>query len=115
MEIEPGFLWSMGATMSTDANSNRQHLGKYELRERLGRGGMAEVWKAYDPQLDRFVAIKILHTDLQADPEFSSRFSREARVIASLHHPNIMQIHDFQIARSPSRATPPPTWSWITS
>src|SRR5712691_10234808 len=87
--------------MSMDSPTGPQRLGKYELRERLGRGGMAEVWKAYDPQLDRFVAIKILHTDLQADPEFSSRFSREARVIASLHHPNIMQIHDFQLARSP--------------
>src|SRR6266849_9163105 len=101
MEIEPGFLWSMGATMSTDANSNRQHLGKYELRERLGRGGMAEVWKAFDSQLERYVAIKILHADLQSDPEFLTRFTREARVIASLHHPNIVQIHDFQIYQPP--------------
>ncbi len=45
-------------------------LGEIELRESLGRGGMAEVWKAYDSQLKRFVAIKILHADLQSDPEF---------------------------------------------
>lgn len=76
-------------------------LGKYELRERLGRGGMAEVWKAFDPQLQRFVAIKIMHADLQNDPDFMNRFLREARVVASLHHPNIVQIHDFQISRPP--------------
>ncbi len=77
-----------------------QRLGKYELRERLGRGGMAEVWKAFDTQLQRYVAIKILHADLQTDPEFITRFAREARVIASLHHPNIVQIHDFQTTQS---------------
>ena len=92
--------------MSNGASSNPQRLGKYELRERLGRGGMAEVWKAFDSQLERYVAIKILHADLQADPEFLTRFSREARVIASLHHPNIVQVHDFQITRSPETNTP---------
>lgn len=80
--------------MSSQQGSQR--LGKYELREQLGRGGMAEVWKAFDIQLQRYVAIKILHADLRADPEFITRFTREARVIASLHHPNIVQIHDFQ-------------------
>lgn len=86
--------------MNKDSQNDPRRLGKYELRELLGRGGMAEVWKAYDPQLDRYVAIKILHSDLQADPEFNSRFSREARVIASLHHPNIIQVHDFQISHA---------------
>ena len=83
--------------MSTAA----QRLGKYELCERLGRGGMAEVWKALDTQLQRHVALKILHADLQNDPSFITRFEREAQVIASLHHPNIVQIHDFQISRPP--------------
>lgn len=83
--------------MSTAA----QRLGKYELCERLGRGGMAEVWKALDTQLQRYVALKILHADLQNDPSFITRFEREAQVIASLHHPNIVQIHDFQISRPP--------------
>ena len=87
--------------MSTDASTGPRRLGKYELRERLGRGGMAEVWKAYDPQLERYVAVKLLHADLQSDPEFIMRFSREARVIASLHHPNIVQIHDFQVSQPP--------------
>src|SRR6266496_4537370 len=86
--------------MSNGASSNPQRLGKYELRERLGRGGMAEVWKAFDTQLQRYVAIKILHADLQSDPSFISRFEREARLIASLHHPNIVQIYDINRCRS---------------
>ncbi len=76
-----------------------QRLGKYELRERLGYGGVAEVWKAFDTELHRYVAIKLLHADLQTDPEFMTRFSREARFIAALHHPNIVQIYDFQTAQ----------------
>lgn len=84
--------------MSTGMTGPR-HIGKYELRERVGRGGMAEVWKAWDTQLERYVAIKILHADLQHDPEYTKRlFAREARVVASLRHPNIVQVHDFQIA-----------------
>src|SRR5438270_1341196 len=87
-------LWlvSRGAIMSTGP----QRLGKYELQKRLERGGMGEVWKAYDTQLRRYVAIKLLHADLQANPDFVSRFTREAQFVASLHHPNIVQIHDFQ-------------------
>ena len=93
--------------MSTNSPQGRTYLGKYELREQIGRGGMAEVWKAFDTQLERLVAIKLLHADLQADPEFITRFTREARVIASLHHPNIVQIHDFQTTHSPESNAPP--------
>jgi serine/threonine protein kinase len=74
-----------------------ERLGKYELLERLGQGGMGEVWKARDSQLRRFVAIKFLHANLQNDPDFVTHFMREAQFIASLHHPNIIQIHDFQL------------------
>ena len=73
-----------------------QRLGKYELQERLGRGGMGEVWKAHDTQLRRYVAIKLLLADLQTNPNFVTHFTREAQFVASLHHPNIVQIHDFQ-------------------
>jgi serine/threonine protein kinase len=73
-------------------------LDKYELVECLGHGGAAEVWKARDTQLQRFVAIKMLHPNLRDDPAFLGRFQREAQFIASLHHPNIVQIHDFQMA-----------------
>ncbi|TMD38366.1 MAG: hypothetical protein E6J04_01955 [Chloroflexi bacterium] len=68
-----------------------RRLGKYELQERLGSGGMAEVWKALDTQLQRYVAIKLLHANLKEDPHFIARFEREAQLIASLHHPNIVR------------------------
>ena len=85
-----------------------RRLGKYELRGQLGHGGMAEVWKAYDTQLQRYVAIKLLHANFQADPNFVSRFRQEAQVIASLRHPNIVQIHDFQVSQPPESSTPTP-------
>ncbi len=75
-----------------------RYLGKYVLRERLASGGMGEVWKAFDPQLKRVVAIKLLRADKRDDEEFISRFEREARLIAALRHPNIVQIHDFAVA-----------------
>jgi eukaryotic-like serine/threonine-protein kinase len=74
-----------------------ERLGKYELIERLGQGGMGEVWKARDTHLRRFVAIKFLHANLRSDPDFVTHFMREAQFIASLHHSNIIQIHDFQL------------------
>jgi eukaryotic-like serine/threonine-protein kinase len=74
-----------------------ERLGKYELVERLGSGGMGEVWKAHDTGLRRYVAIKLLHADLQANPDFVTHFMREAQLVASLQHPNIVQIHDFQL------------------
>jgi len=83
-------------------------LGKYELQERLGYGGMAEVWKALDTQLQRYVAIKLLHANLQADPNFVTRFQNEAQAIASLRHPNIVQIHDFQVSLPPESTSPTP-------
>ncbi len=78
-----------------------RYLGKYELQERLGRGGMGEVWKAFDPQLRRYVAIKVLNADLREEPDFVARFTQEAQLVASLHHPNIVQIHDFQFTDTP--------------
>jgi serine/threonine protein kinase len=74
-----------------------QNLGKYRILEPLGRGGMAQVYKAYHPQLDRYVAIKVLRSDLVEDPEFLARFQREARAVAALRHPHIVQIFDFDV------------------
>lgn len=82
-------------TRATHLPVARKQLGKYELIDRLGRGGMAEVFKAYQPRLDRFVAIKLLHPFLADDPEFKDRFEREAQNVARLRHPNIVQVYDF--------------------
>lgn len=76
--------------------SQQRRFGKYEVMERLGRGGMAEVYRAYHPNLDRYVAIKVLHPFLADDPEFTSRFEKEARNIARLRHENIVQVYDFE-------------------
>ncbi len=78
----------------------KKTLGKYEIVERLGRGGMAEVFKGYHAALDRFVAIKLLHGFLADDPEFKSRFEREAQNVARLKHPNIVQVYDFEYDRA---------------
>jgi len=75
-----------------------RRLGRYDLLERLGEGGMGEVWKAHDTRLQRAVAIKLLRGDLSGDPDFGASFLREARLVAALRHPNIVQIHDFQLA-----------------
>jgi eukaryotic-like serine/threonine-protein kinase len=80
-------------------STNPRRLGKYELQELRGRGGTGEVWKAFDTQLQRHVAIKLLHTHLQDEDGSVTRFEREAQVIASLHHPNIVQIFDFQVSQ----------------
>ncbi len=79
----------------------QQYLGKYKLLECLGKGGMAEVWKAFDPGLQRFVAIKIPLPELQANPEFLTRFKQEGRISANLRHPNIVNIHNFEITFDP--------------
>ena len=65
-------------------------LGKYQIVELLGRGSMAEVYKAYHPALDRHVAIKILHSFLVEDKNFLDRFRHEAMAAAQLRHPNIV-------------------------
>lgn len=71
-------------------------LGKYEIVSRLGRGGMAEVYRAYHSSLDRYVAIKVLHAFLADEAEFSDRFGREAQNIARLKHPHIVQVYDYE-------------------
>lgn len=73
-------------------------IDKYQIVEHLGRGGMAEVYKAYQPTLDRYVAIKLMHSFLADDPDFLGRFQREAKAVASLRHSNIVRVYDFDVA-----------------
>jgi tRNA A-37 threonylcarbamoyl transferase component Bud32/tetratricopeptide (TPR) repeat protein len=72
-----------------------ENVGPYRIVEKLGQGGMATVFKAYHPSLDRYVAIKVMHPALQSDPNFLARFQREARIVARLDHPNIVPVYDF--------------------
>lgn len=74
-----------------------RQIGKYEIKELLGRGGMGAVYKAYQPALERDVAIKLIHTHLTGEPRAVERFRREARVVAVLRHPGIVQVHDFDV------------------
>jgi serine/threonine protein kinase len=70
---------------------------RYRLDERLGSGGMAMVYRAYDLMLERTVAVKILRRDFSHSPEFREQFRQEAKAAANLSHPNIVTVHDFGI------------------
>ncbi|MEK6588857.1 MAG: serine/threonine-protein kinase, partial [Chloroflexota bacterium] len=72
-----------------------ENVGPYRIIEQLGQGGMATVFKAYHPALDRYVAIKAMHPAFMQDPQFLRRFQREARVVAKLDHPHIVPVYDF--------------------
>ena len=69
--------------------------GRYQLIELIGRGGMGEVWRAYDSQIDRVVALKMLLSNLSEDPEFEQRFRREVRAAARLDDRHVVPINDF--------------------
>ncbi len=70
-------------------------LGQYKVIEHIGHGGMAEVYKGQHVRLDRMVAVKVLHPFLAEDEGFVVRFEREARIVATLRNPNIVQVYDF--------------------
>jgi serine/threonine protein kinase/tetratricopeptide (TPR) repeat protein len=74
-----------------------EKIGKYQLISELGRGGMARVYLAEHPRLQRRVAIKVIREELAQEAEFLARFQEEAQSVAALHHPHIMQIYDFDI------------------
>jgi serine/threonine protein kinase len=79
------------------ANIINSQIGRYQIFERLGSGGMATVFRAEDTTLRRSVAIKILRESLSFEPTFTERFKQEAQLIASLNHPNIVQVYDFDV------------------
>jgi tRNA A-37 threonylcarbamoyl transferase component Bud32 len=72
-----------------------RHFPQVEILQLLGQGGMGAVYKARQPKLDRLVAVKVLPPEVARDPGFTERFSREARSLARLNHPNIVTIYDF--------------------
>ena len=85
--------------MANDTNTIKR-LGRYELKEEIGRGGMATVYKGYDSSLKREVAVKVLHPHLITHEEARARFEREARSVARLHHGSIVEIYDYAEAES---------------
>ena len=72
-----------------------QKFGRYEIRGEIGRGGMATVYHAYDPRFEREVALKVLPREMLHDPQFRTRFEREAKTVAMLEHPAIVPVYDF--------------------
>ncbi len=90
------FHYSDASTPSAGAGLEERprRLGRYEVRERLGRGGFAAVYRAWDPELRRDVAIKVPHAELLADPDAGARLLREASSAARLRHPAIVPIHE---------------------
>jgi hypothetical protein len=72
-----------------------EKIGIYEIKSELGRGGMATVYRGYDSRFEREVAVKVLPSELlHADPQFRTRFQREAKIIAQLEHPSIVPVYD---------------------
>jgi len=69
-------------------------LGSYQIIEKIGEGGMGEVWRARDTRLGRFVALKVLPPDLARDPNRRQRFEAEAKAVGALNHPNIVAVYD---------------------
>ncbi len=78
-------------------------LAKYELLEQIGHGGMASVYRARDRRLGREVAVKVIHPHLRDSPEVASRFQTEAKAVAKLHHPNIVEVYDVSEASEPEQ------------
>ncbi|MCA9633936.1 MAG: serine/threonine protein kinase [Myxococcales bacterium] len=78
-------------------------LEEYELLDEVGHGGMATVYRARDPRLEREVAVKIIHRHLRENAEVAARFTSEARAVAKLRHPNIVEVYDVSREEDPER------------
>ncbi len=78
-----------------------KRIGPYEIIEEIGKGGMATVYRAYQPNLDRYVAVKIIHRAIALDSASLERFQREARLLTRLVHPHLLPIYDYDAAHDP--------------
>ncbi|HNB55171.1 MAG TPA: serine/threonine-protein kinase, partial [Anaerolineales bacterium] len=76
-------------------------LGSYELIEEIGKGGLATVYRAYQPNVGRYVAIKVLRGSFDENPDAVARFQREARMVARLEHIHILPVYDFDGKNEP--------------
>ena len=100
-EPTPGSAVGSGQQPVSVASEGELVAGRYRLSRPIERGGMAEVWEAHDQNLDRDVAVKMLHGHLAGDAGFVSRFRREALSIAKLSHPNVVAIFDTGVDQVP--------------
>jgi eukaryotic-like serine/threonine-protein kinase len=94
-------------------STNPRLFGNYELQEHLVSGGMTEAWRAFDLHYQRTIVIKLLHADLQYNPDFMAHFwslplEREAQTLLSLHHPNIARIHGYYVSLPAESGNPMP-------
>lgn len=87
--------FTMPGALQREDDSMPRRIGRYDVLGELGHGGMAVVYRARDPQLEREVAVKVLHPHLSRDEESRARFAREARAAARLRHPNIVEVYEF--------------------
>ncbi|MBC8114108.1 MAG: serine/threonine protein kinase, partial [Candidatus Saccharimonas sp.] len=94
-EAEDELVLSGSALLSSDIPIPAR-LGKYEIQGQIGRGGMGIVWKGFDPDLRRTVAIKVLSPHLAQSPVARRRFQREARAAAAINHENVLTIHSVE-------------------
>ena len=82
------------ARLAPDATCAGQRIGRYDVLSLLGRGGMGSVYRAFDPVLEREVALKVMLPGMVGDPELKQRFEREARAVARLSHPAVLTVFD---------------------
>lgn len=90
-------LYGPSATNVRATNLIGKQIGKYQIQELLGKGGMGRIYKAAQPTLERAVAIKLIQLDQATDSKMAERFRREAKVVAALRHPGVIQVYDFDI------------------
>ena len=93
---ELGHPVDLGSGEQAFESLSGKRLAQYVVADRIGKGGMGEVYRARDTTLDRDVAVKVLSTDLAANKSLGARFEREAKMLATLNHPNIATLHGFE-------------------